>query len=654
MARAAASLGVQTVAVYSEDDDRSLHVLRANEARALSGRGPAAYMDVDQLLQVARTAGCEAVHPGYGFLSESATFARRCAEAGLTFVGPQPEVLERLGDKASARGLAGSLGLPVLPGSAGSSTLDEVRDFHKSLGPDAAIAIKAVFGGGGRGMRIVRNPDELENAYERCRSESLAAFGRDEVYVEQFLPHARHIEVQVVGDGEHVIHLGERDCTIQRRHQKILEIAPSPFISPALRDQLTTAALRIASELHYANLGTFEFLVDAEGGTDSPPFYFIEANPRLQVEHTVTEQVAGVDLVATQLQLAAGRSLEEIGLIEGQVVAPRGFAIQARVNLEELTADGSVRFSGGQLTVFEPPSGPGVRVDTGGYLGYSTNPSFDSLLAKVIASSPSPDFSAAVKRLDLALGEFRFEGATSNIALLLSILRHPDFLSGRIDTGFLESHLSELVKAAAEFTGRWPNAGAAETSNRSGLAGARVDSLDPLAVLEHGKSSSADIGEPAFELYAPEGTVTVRAPMQGTIISIDIAEGEEVLAGQGLLVMEAMKMEHVISAQSAGRVREIAVHVGDTVFEGYPLLLIEEADVEKVSGETAEDLVDLDHVRPDLAEVHARHEMGLDEKRPDAVERRRKTGQRTARENILDLCDDGSFVEYGPLVIAAQ
>jgi acetyl/propionyl-CoA carboxylase alpha subunit/acetyl-CoA carboxylase carboxyltransferase component len=642
IARAAADLGIPAVAVFSEDDDSSLHALRADDARALRGKGAAAYMDVDQLLEVAGASACDAIHPGYGFLSESAEFARRCAEAELVFVGPRPEVLELLGDKAQARALARGLKVPVLAGFNGAATLEQTRDFLETLPEGSKIAIKALFGGGGRGMRIVSSSDQLDEAYERCRSEARAAFGRDEVYVEQFLPRARHVEVQVLGDGSTVSHLGERECTIQRRHQKLIEIAPSPTSSPSLREHLANAAVRMAAELRHDNLGTFEFLVDAAAESDQPPFYFIEANPRLQVEHTVTEEVTGVDLVATQLQLAGGKSLAELGLSQTPFDASAGYAIQLRVNAEELAADGSVRMAGGRLTAFDPPTGPGVRVDTAACAGYAPNPAFDSLLAKVIVRSQSPDFAVAANRADRVLGDFRIAGTATNIGALRSVLRHPDFAAGRVHTTFLEEHAAELVPHEAEE--RQP----------AGLAGARIDSVDPLAVLEHGKSGATATAHSDYTMDAPEGAVVVNAPMQGTVISIEVAAGDTVSQGQSLLVMEAMKMEHVIAAPCLGRVSQVAVGVGDTVYEGHLLLLIEEEAGQEQSERLVEQEADLDHIRPDLAEVHARHRVGLDEARPDAVERRRQTGQRTARENINDLCDPGSFVEYGPLVIAAQ
>ncbi len=679
--RAAAELGIRTVAVFSEDDARSLHTRKADEARALTGIGAAAYLDIGQIVAIAKAAGCDAIHPGYGFLSENAGFARRAAEEGVKFVGPRPEVLELFGDKVRARELAERLGVPLLPGTAGATSLSEAREFLASLGDGGAMMVKAVAGGGGRGMRAVSRLDELDEAYRRCQSEARAAFGNPEVYVERLMPRARHLEVQVAGDGSgSVSHLWERECTIQRRNQKLVEVAPSPELSERLRARLTTAAVHMAEAVRYDSLGTFEFLLDADARDDNAEFAFIEANPRLQVEHTVTEEVTGIDLVKLQLQLAGGSTLTQLGLRQADIPPPRGFAIQMRINMESMSADGTAKPSGGTLTAFEAPSGPGVRVDSFAYAGYTTNPNFDSLLAKLIAHSPSPDFAAAVTRACRALSEFRIEGVATNLGFLQSLLRHPDFAANRLYTRFVEEHIAELV-AAANSTQRqlfFADASSAAKPARRGehrrspgsgkLAGAKIDSLDPLAVLSHGKSAvnSTPGSTPAasaataesddrahHEITGPENTVAVAAPMQGTIVSIDVREGELVRQGQQLFVMEAMKMEHVIRAHRSGVVRQIAVAERDAIFEGHPLAFIEEAEVQTVAAAEAEK-VDLDRIRPDLAEVYERHAKGLDPARPEAVARRRKTHQRTARENVEDLCDPGTFVEYGALVLAAQ
>jgi acetyl/propionyl-CoA carboxylase alpha subunit/acetyl-CoA carboxylase carboxyltransferase component len=656
--RAAAELGIRTVAVFSEDDSQSLHTRKADESRSLRGRGAAAYLDGQQIIAVAREAGCDAIHPGYGFLSENAAFARQCGDAGIVFAGPQPEVLSLFGDKLQARSLATRCSVPVLRGAAATNA-EQAREFLRSLGVGAAVMIKAVGGGGGRGMRLVRDEGHMDEALARCHSEARSSFGNGDLYLEHFMPRARHIEVQIVGDSSgNVSHLWERECSVQRRHQKLVEIAPAPNLPAALRDLLTAAALRLAREVRYSSLGTFEFLVEA-GAEDGHPteFAFIEANPRLQVEHTVTEEVLGMDIVKTQLQLAAGRTLAQLGLEQAQVPEPRGFAIQARINMESMHPDGTVKPSGGTLAAFETPSGPGVRVDSFAYAGYTTNPNFDSLLAKLIVHSSSDDFADAVRRLYRALCEFRVEGVATNLSFLQNLARHPEFVAGKIHTRFVEDHIAELIAGDGLSHQQlfFSPVVVSRSANVRG-AGAKIDVTDPLAVLAYGKQDDGGSGNGvSASVVMPdvEGMVAISAPMQGTIVSIDVREGELVHKGRQVAVMEAMKMEHVIHAHVSGVVRRVEVTRGDAVFEGHALAFVQEAEVETVAAHEVQ-TVELDHVRPDLAEVHQRHQVGLDAARPEAVERRRKTRQRTARENIADLCDAGTFVEYGPLVVAAQ
>ena len=595
------------------------------------------------MVAAARKAGCDAVHPGYGFLSENADFADACAEARITFVGPTPEQLRLFGDKARARAHAEKCKVPVLPGTDGVIDLAGAVAFFRKHAK-SGIALKAIAGGGGRGMRLIRSEGEITDAFARATAEAKSAFGNGDLYVERLVGRARHIEVQIVGDGKGgIVALGERDCTLQRRSQKIVELAPSPNLKPALRKKIIDAAVTMAKAVKYRSLGTFEFLLE------EPDFFFIEANPRLQVEHTVTEEVWGVDLVKAQLLLAGGTTLAKAGL-EG--AAPRGHAIQLRVNMETMTADGSAKPGGGTLTVFEPPSGPGVRVDTYGYAGYRTNPNFDSLLAKVIVHSPSADFADALSRAERALAAFRLEGAPSNIAFLRALLAHGDFRADKVHTRFVDEQAKKLIDTAAKLqSGLYFQSAAAPASGGARQAGARVDAVDPLAVLAFGKTTTQAASEAADD--APEGTVAVPAPMQGTIVSIAVQEGDAVAAGQPLLIMDAMKMQHEIRSPARGYVRRIAVEAGETIYEGHALLFVEEADVE-VKGAAAEETIDLDHVRPDLAEYFDRRALTLDDKRPDAQARRRKTNQRTARQNLDDLVDPGSFVEWGAFAIASQ
>ncbi len=661
IARTAAEMGIATVGIFSEDDATSLHTRKIDAAQPLRGSGVAAYLDIEQIIQAARDTQCDAVHPGYGFLSENAALARRCEEAGLVFVGPRPETLATFGDKAQARVLARDCKIPVPPGTSGPTSLDEARHFLAALGEGGAVMLKAVAGGGGRGMRPVHHPDELEAAYARCASEAQQAFGDGALYVEQLLPLVRHIEVQVVGDGTGAVcHLWDRDCSVQRQRQKLVEIAPAAHLPADMRADLLRAATTLAAAARYANLGTVEFLVDATPG-GQPRFFFVEANARLQVEHTVTEEVLGLDLVRLQLDIAGGRTLAALGLTQEQVPAPRGTAVQVRINMETMAADGTSRPTGGTLSAYDPPSGPGVRVDGFGYAGYRTGVRFDSLLAKLIVHAGAGDLAVAIAKAYRALCEFRISGVATNTAFLQNLLRHPDMAAGRIHTRFVEEHITALLAPADADHARLFFEPASSPAAAQRLAGVKPGSADPLAVLALGKQEGPApsvafdelVAGAAGEVEGPEGTAPLVAPMQGTIVSLSVRTGDAVRAGQAVLVMEAMKMEHVITADTGGIVRELTVAAGDTVFEGHPLAFVEPAEV--AGAVTArDDDGDLDAIRPDLAEVLKRQAVTQDAARPDAVARRRKTGQRTARENIADLCDPGSFVEYGALTVAAR
>ncbi len=656
VARTAAELGLATVAVYAEDDAASLHVRRADEAVALRGLGAAAYLDIEQIVEAARSSGCDAVHPGYGFLSENAAFARACAEAGITFVGPSAETLELFGDKTAALKLAASLDIPTLPGTRGATSVEEAQAFLASLGEGGAVMLKALAGGGGRGMRPVSSADELAGAYERCASEAKAAFGDGSLYAEQFFERARHVEVQILGDGTGaVVHVFDRECSLQRQRQKIVEIAPAVGVDEGVRQAVQAAAVMMGEAARYLGLGTIEFLVN-EGGA-GPRFAFIEANPRLQVEHTVTEEVTGLDLVRLQLAVVGGAKLADVGLAtQADVPNPRGVALQARVNLETMTADGRVRPAGGVLSAYEPPSGPGVRVDGFGYGGYRTSARYDSLLAKVVVHAA--DLPAAAAKARRSLAEFRLTGVGSNIPFLRALTGRIAAGETNLHTRYVEEHIAALAEeAAAEPTG---GGGASAEAGRR--AGAKIDAVDPLAVLAHGKGEGAPAALPsaaapapaAFDdIVGPEGASALRAPLQGTIVSLAVEVGDAVRAGQTVAIMESMKMEHVIAAHVAGYVREITVGPGDTIFEDHPLVFIEEADVGD-AGHVETEEVDLDAIRPDLQLILDRHAKTLDAARPDAVARRRKTGQRTTRENVDDLLDPDSFVEYGSLVVAAR
>ena len=648
IARAAAELGIRSVAIYSEDDKASLHTKMADDAILVPGSGAKAYLDISAIILAAQEMGCDALHPGYGFLSERADFAQRCEASGITFIGPSIEHLKLFGDKGKARSAAIAADVPVLKGIDRGVTLSEAEKFFDSV--DGAIIIKAVAGGGGRGTKIVEDRDALESTFVRCQFEAEASFGVGELYVEEFLARARHVEVQIIGDkAGNVIHLGERECSAQRRNQKVVEIAPAPNFQTALRDKILKSAVTFAQKQGYESLGTFEFLVD--GNESDSQFVFIEANARLQVEHTVTEEVTGVDLVSSQIQVALGRSLSEIGLDAADISAPKGYAIQARLNLETIKADGSVIPSSGKLTAYDVPNGPGVRTDGFGYVGYETSTAFDSLLSKVIVHSKSRNFQEVATKAVRALSEFRLEGVRSNLSFLKNILSHDDFIKGNIHTRWVDANLASL---AIDWQG--PDLfvdGSARTTHQQGFAGAKMDSKDPLALFDQMPQDSPASAPSSTSVDIPDGLMPLTSPIQGTIVAIEVGSGESVRAGEPVVIVEAMKMEHVISADFDGVVVEIIMQPGDVVKEGFPILFMQEGEV--AAGEkTSEETLDPDLIRQDLQENINRHAFIFDENREDAVAKRLARGGRMPRENISELMDEGSFKEYWPLIVARQ
>ena len=612
IANACADLGIRSVGVFAEDDQASLHTRLVDEAVALPGRGVPAYLDGAQLIAVAREQGCEAIHPGYGFLAENAEFAEQCAEAGLTLIGPGAQTLRLFGDKAAARALAAKCQVPLVQGTAQAVSLEQAQAFMASLN-GSGVMIKALSGGGGRGMRAVTDLAQLEAAYQRCQSEAKAAFGNDAVYVEQLVTAARHIEVQVLGDGSGAVsHLWERDCTLQRRHQKLVEFAPAPGLDAALRDRIIDSALTLAAEVNYLGIGTFEFLVEPDAGR----YFFMEANPRVQVEHTVTEQVTGVDLVQTQIHLAAGASLVDLKLETAPVCD--GMAVQLRLNLETLKADGSTAPSAGTLTAYEPASGPGIRVDGYGYAGYAVSPAYDSLLAKLIVTGA--DYAAVLQRARRALKQTRIAGVSSNLPLLQALLASDAVQANAVTTRYVESDLAALLAALPdEITPDLPVASSPQ----------------------------------AQTVATPAGSEALISPTTGVLVSLLVKEDDAVQVGQVVAVLEAMKMEFEVRATTAGRVYSLAAGEGDAVNEAAPLLFVTPGEVEGPAVAT-EESVDLDHIRQDLADVLDRHHGISDEGRPHAVEKRHSKDKRTARENLGDLLDAGSFQEYGAMALAAQ
>ncbi len=424
--RAARELGVRTVAVYSDVDKESLHVRLADEAVCIGPASPEqSYLNIPAILTAAEITDAEAIHPGYGFLAENAQFAEACATSGIVFIGPSPEAIRLGGDKAKARQLMRKRGIPVVPGSDGPvQDAEAARKVARKVG--YPVMLKASLGGGGKGMKIVAHEAELTEAFYKAQREALTAFGSGELYVERYIPKVRHVEVQILADQKGtVVHLGERECSIQRRHQKLIEEAPSPFVSEKLRRRLGELAVKAAKAIGYHNAGTVEFIISPEGHA-----YFVEFNTRVQVEHPVTEMVTGVDIVKEQLRVSAGLPLE----LQEKVHRPQGAAIECRINAED-----PIRFvpSPGRIEQFCPPGGPGIRVDTAAYAGWVVPPHYDSLVAKLIAHGR--DRQEALARMRRALEEFIVEGIKTTIPFHRRVLAHRGFLEGDFDTGFVET-----------------------------------------------------------------------------------------------------------------------------------------------------------------------------------------------------------------------
>ncbi len=572
--RTCRELGIATVAVYSELDRDALHVRLADEAYALGGRTTAeSYLATDAILAALRRSGADAVHPGYGFFAENDAFARAVAAAGATFIGPPPAAMEVMGDKISARLAAARAGVAAVPGRS-EPILDpgEIIAFGEEHG--WPVAIKAAFGGGGRGMRVVTAAGDAAEAMESAQREAQSSFGRPEVYVERYLSWPRHIEMQVFADRHgNAVWLGERDCPCQRRHQKLVEESPAPEFPDDLRHAMGAASFQICRACDYEGAGTVEFLY--EDGS----FYFLEMNTRLQVEHPVTELVTELDLVEWQLRIAAG---EAIPLSQDEIAARRrGHAIEARINAED-PSGGRFLPSPGKITALRLPQGFGVRSDSGYEPGDSVSQYYDNLVAKIIAWGDDRD--AARRRLIRALSEMEVEGVATTIPAIQAILSHPDFIEARHSTRWVEERLDfsaiavappaplkpddavEMVvrEVDAEVDGRryrvrlWvPDA----TANTQGAGGG-----GRAAATSRPRSAAAPV-------LAADGTVTV--PMQGTIVKLLVAEGDVVEADQTLCVLEAMKMENPINSDRAGTVKELRVSVGDSVGAGDVVAVIE-------------------------------------------------------------------------------
>jgi acetyl-CoA/propionyl-CoA carboxylase, biotin carboxylase, biotin carboxyl carrier protein len=559
-------LGIGSVAVYSDADRGARHVALADEAHALGGLTAAeSYLVVEKLLEAARRSGAEAVHPGYGFLAENAPFARAVEEAGLVWIGPPPAAIELMGSKTRARQAMRDAGVPIIPGTTDPvGSADEVARLGEEIG--YPLLIKAAAGGGGKGMKVVRGPEEAAQAFESARREGRSYFADESVYVEKYLEDPRHVEVQVLADAHgNVIHLGERDCTIQRRHQKLVEETPSPAVTPELRERIGSIAVDAARAAGYRSAGTIEGLLAPDGA-----YYFMEMNTRIQVEHTVTEEVTGLDLIREQVLVAAG---EPLSLRQEDVVL-RGHSIECRINAE----DPSSGFlpSPGRITAYREPAGPGVRVDSGVAAGSEISPLYDPMIAKLIVRDV--DREAARRRMLRALAEFEIGGVESLVGFHRALLEHPCFVRGETCHGLVESE--ELAARARELSPEVVSAVlAGATGERATVAevdGRRVEVK--VVVREPGyRELARRRRERAGSSGGTGGTGAVVSPMQGTVLEVKVQDGDTVSAGDVLCIVEAMKMENEVTAHVAGVVGDLAIAVGDAVTAGQPICTIEPA-----------------------------------------------------------------------------
>jgi acetyl-CoA/propionyl-CoA carboxylase, biotin carboxylase, biotin carboxyl carrier protein len=558
-------LGIGTVAVYSAADRSALHVASADEAYLVGAGTPAeSYLNQERILDVAARSGAEAVHPGYGFLAENAAFARACASAGLVWIGPPPDAIEAMGSKVAARARMAAADVPVIPGTTEPvESASEVRRLGEELG--FPLAIKASAGGGGKGLKVVRTADDVERAFDSARREGEAYFSDSAVYVERFLEDPRHVEVQVLADTRgNVIHLGERDCTIQRRHQKLVEETPSPAVDADLRARIGQIAVDAARAVGYQSAGTVEGLLDRDGN-----YYFLEMNTRIQVEHTVTELVTGLDLVREQVLIAASEPL----WLRQEDVRLTGHAIECRINAED-PSNGFLP-SPGRITSYREPAGPGVRVDSGVAAGSEVSGLYDPLVAKLIVHGV--DREHARRRMLRALEEFEIGGVTTLIGFHRALLDHPCFADGETCHGIVESELlaERAQQLSHEKTVAAPADGALrEQVTKVELNGRRFEVTrlvpePPWIELARRRADRAG----ARGAHGA-GRDAVVSPMQGTVLAIEVAEGDEVRAGQVLCIVEAMKMENEVHAPRDGTVRELALAAGEPVSTGQVICVI--------------------------------------------------------------------------------
>ena len=629
IAKAASGLGIKTVSVYSSDDSACLHTRQTTESYEIKATNKEnassidAYLDLQTIINTAKKCNADCIHPGYGFLSENAEFAKLCEDNSIKFIGPSSHAIALFGSKVEARKLAINANVPVVPGSlvsfkSGQDCLKFIADSSNKV--KYPVMLKASGGGGGRGMRIVQTEDDLIDMFDLCVREANAAFGVGDIFVEQYINNPRHIEVQILADEQgNTIHLFERDCSVQLRNQKVVEIAPAPNLPVEIRDEMLQNAITLVKKANYANAGTVEFLYSPE----SKEFYFIECNPRIQVEHTVTEQITGIDLVETQFLISHGETLNQLGLSDQTNILNRGFAIQAR-----LTANGT-----GQIIGYKEPSGAGVRVDSCGYAGYMPSPQFDPLIGKIICWSPR-GFDNAITRLTNALNDFYITGIRTNMPTLIGVLLNSKFQRGDARTTIFKDHPELLTKQDGPMRGALKlydeiNQGGATALNKRSSGGVK---FTPLTI--------------------KDGQTPVVCGTGGSVIDVLVQPGDYVFPGDKLLVLTAMKMETLINSKVKGIVTEVApikagdVLVGDEVIVVIDTTVEEGANSKRPSGvnkdETWANIMDDLNARKEFAKARLAH--GSED---PGVVRQRSRGKLTCRERIELLLDNNTFNEIG-------
>jgi len=583
--RACADAGLRSIAVYAEPDRDFMHVSLADEAYSLGGQtARESYLDIERIIEVAQRSGAQAVHPGYGFLAENADFARAVIAAGLTWIGPTPDAIDALGDKVSARHIAQRAGAPLVPGTKGPVTgAEHVHAFADEFG--LPVAIKAVFGGGGRGLKVAHHKDQITEMYESAVREATAAFGRGECFVERFLERPRHVETQCLADTHgNVIVVSTRDCSLQRRHQKLVEEAPAPFLTAEQNATLVSSSINILREANYTSAGTCEFLVGTDGTIS-----FLEVNTRLQVEHTVSEEITGIDLVREQFRIAAGESIAHL------TPTVRGHSIEFRINGEDPGA--GFMPSPGRITTLRMPAGPGVRVDAGVRQGDTVSGNFDSMIGKVIITGATRD--EALQRARRALTEMVVEGIPTVLPFHLAVLDAPEFTAADgtfgVYTTWIENEFAETVAALATAPRENENPADEMATERVivEVGGKRLEVVLPAGLVQAARNGSRRGGplrRPTRKAGGPNRVATgdaLASPMQGTIVKVAVATGDEVAEGDLILVLEAMKMEQPLVAHKAGVVSALTAVVGDGVSAGTILCEIRGAVVDTTELEPA-------------------------------------------------------------------